>query len=125
MHPVDVSAQRIDFAVMRDIAVRMRAFPAGKRIGAETRVNKRQSALHRLIGELGEKCLDLLRHEHAFIHNGTARETGDIKIMPAFDIRVANRILRAAPDDIKLSFKSQIVFDIRASADKDLANERF
>ena len=33
MHPVDVAAERVDFAVVRDVAVRMRALPAGERVG--------------------------------------------------------------------------------------------
>ena len=41
MHPVHVAAQRIDLAVMNQIAVWMRAFPAWERVRAETGVNKR------------------------------------------------------------------------------------
>jgi hypothetical protein len=33
MHPVDIAAQRVDFAVMAQETIRMRAIPARKRIG--------------------------------------------------------------------------------------------
>ena len=45
-HPVDVAAQRIDFAVVRDVAERMRQRPARKRIRAESLVNDGQSRFH-------------------------------------------------------------------------------
>ena len=36
--------KRIDFAVVRDVAIRMGAFPARKRIRAETRMDQRKRA---------------------------------------------------------------------------------
>ena len=53
-HPVDVAAERVDLAVVRDVAVRMRAIPARERVGAEARVHQRERRLHRGVLQVGE-----------------------------------------------------------------------
>jgi hypothetical protein len=44
VHPVDVAAQGVDFAVVRHVTVRMRAFPGRKRVRAEARMHEAQRA---------------------------------------------------------------------------------
>jgi hypothetical protein len=48
-HPVDVSLERIDLAVMTDIAVGMGQRPGGKRVGAESRMDQREGTRQTLI----------------------------------------------------------------------------
>ena len=52
MHPVDVAAERIDFAVVRDVAVGMRALPTGKSIRGKALVDEAQRAHDIGIGKL-------------------------------------------------------------------------
>ena len=54
VHPVDVAAQRVDFAVVRDVTIRMRAVPARESVRAEAGMNQRQRAFHRWILEFGK-----------------------------------------------------------------------
>ena len=49
LHPVDVAAQRVDFAVVRDVTERMRERPARKRVRAESLVNHGQRGFHERI----------------------------------------------------------------------------
>ena len=49
VHPVGVAAHRVDLAVVRDVAIRMRAIPARERVGAEARVHQRERRLHQRI----------------------------------------------------------------------------
>ena len=44
-HPVDVAAQRVDLAVVRDVAVGVRQRPRRERVGAEALVHQRQRRL--------------------------------------------------------------------------------
>ena len=46
VHPVDVAAQRVDFAVMGDEAIRVRAIPARERVGGEALMHHRQRGHH-------------------------------------------------------------------------------
>ena len=51
VHPVHIAAKRIDFAVVRDVAIRMSPLPTGKRIGGEALVHQAQRAHNIGIGE--------------------------------------------------------------------------
>ena len=53
VHPVDVAAQRIDLAVVDDVAVRMGTFPTGEGVGAEAGVDQGQAAGQVGFGEVG------------------------------------------------------------------------
>jgi hypothetical protein len=54
VHPVDVAAERVDLAVVRDVAVRVRAVPARERVRAEARVDERERRLHRGVLQVGK-----------------------------------------------------------------------
>ena len=56
-HPVDVAAQRVDLAVVRDVAVRVRQRPRRERVGAEALVDERERRLDDRVGEIGEHRL--------------------------------------------------------------------
>mgnify|MGYP003694241517 CR=1 FL=1 len=63
-HPVDVAAQRVDLAVVRDVAIRMRQRPRRERVGAEALVHERERRLDVGIGQIGKRRLDLIGGQH-------------------------------------------------------------
>ena len=78
-HPVAVAAQRVDLAVVREVAVRVREAPRRERVGGEAAVHQRDRAGGALVGEVGEERLDLLLGEHPLVDDGApgqAREVG-------------------------------------------------
>src|SRR5207245_3257243 len=70
LHPVDIAAQRVDFAVVRDVAKRMSERPTRECIRAEALMDYRQRRLHSRIREIGKIDIDLIRREHAVINYG-------------------------------------------------------
>ena len=52
IHPADVAADGVDFAVVRNVAIRVRQLPARKRVGGEALVNQGKRAGHERIGQL-------------------------------------------------------------------------
>ena len=74
VHPVNVAAQGVDLAVMRDVAIRMAAVPTWKGISAEARMNEREGTFHRGMPQVGIIQVDLLGHEHAFVDQRLVRE---------------------------------------------------
>ena len=70
-HPVDITAQCIYFTVMHQIAVWMSSLPAGKCIGAETRMDQSHCCFNRAVLHIRIKGLQLLCCQHAFIDNST------------------------------------------------------
>ncbi len=70
MHPVFVAPQSIDLAIVNEIPVGMRAFPARKRVGAKTGVDDGQRRRHSGIQQIWIKHRHLKRGQHAFVNNG-------------------------------------------------------
>ena len=73
VHPVDVAAQRVDLAVMDEVAVGMGPLPAREGVGAEARVHDAQGRLEGGVREVEIEGLDLLRGEHALVDDGAGR----------------------------------------------------
>ena len=70
VHPVDVAAQRVDLAVMRDVAIGMRRGPAREGVGAEARMHQGEGRFHQRIEQIGKIRLDLHGIQHALIDQG-------------------------------------------------------
>ena len=100
MHPVDVAAQRIDLAVVAQVAVGMRPRPVGKRVRAETRVHHRQSRFNGGVDEVGIVFGELVGIEHALVDKGFVRQARHIKHVPLLQVRCLDRALDALADDV-------------------------
>src|SRR5262245_1380791 len=101
----------------------MRPSPARERIGAETRMDDCNGGLHRWIGKIGIKSDDLPGGQHPLINDGSAGQTRNVKEIPARETSITNRIFCSAPNDVKFTFKSQVVLDAFASANEYLPDE--
>ena len=71
-HPVDVAAQRVDFAVMRHHPVRMRQRPGREGVGREALMHQRQRAREILFVQIGIILAELVGEEHALVDDGAA-----------------------------------------------------
>ena len=74
VHPVDVAAQRVDLAVVGEVAVRMGQRPGREGVGAEARVHQRQRRLDTAVVQVGEELRELLGDQHALVDDGPARQ---------------------------------------------------
>ena len=95
-HPVDVAAQRVDFAVVRDVAVRMRQRPGRESVGREALVHQRDRALEIRIVQIGIIGAELVGEEHALVDHRAAGDRHRIiarraPLAPAVD-RVGDRL---------------------------------
>ena len=79
--PVDVAAQRVDLAVVRDQAVRVRELPAREGVRREARVDERERAREPLVGEVREVAPQLRRGEHPLVDDRSRREARDHEIV--------------------------------------------
>ena len=122
--PVDVSAQRVDLAVVRHVAIRMAAFPARKGVCRETGVNQRERRLHRRVFQVGVIRIDLRRHQHAFIDERLVGKAGDVEEAAAGNFCVTDGILRAFADDVEFTLERHVVGKLGAARDENLAHER-
>ena len=123
MHPIDVAAQGIDFAVVRDVAIGMAAVPTRKGIRAETRMHEREGTFHRGMPQVGIIQVDLLGHEHALVDECLIREARNVEPFVRI-LAVPNRLFRTLADDVELAFEGHVVGELRIAADENLAHER-
>ena len=125
VHPIDVAAKRVDLAVVRDEAIRVRTIPAWERVRRETRVNQRQRGSHVRIAQVGKILRHLLGHQHAFIDRRARREARHVKPFAAHHERaVTNPLLGDFADDVKFPLEREIVLDRSIATDKHLHHER-
>ena len=118
VHPVNVPAQRVDFTIVRDVAIRMRTIPARERVCRKPRVNQRQPRLHIRVAQILEILAHLVRQQHAFIHQRLVRKTAHIPEIPARQRRAPDLVKRPLADHIELPLKSRIVRAILTALDK-------
>ena len=70
MHPVFITSQGVDLAVVDEIAVRMRSFPAREGVGAEARMNQGDSGFHSRIAKIGKVVNYLVGRQHPLVNDG-------------------------------------------------------
>ena len=107
VHPVDVAAQGVDLAVVRDVAVGMRERPRRERVRAEALVHQRERRLDVRIHQIGEHRLDLIGDEHALVDQRVRRQAGDVEIflVGARDRQLVDRVLDPLADDVELALE--------------------
>ena len=78
-HPVAVARQRVDLAVVAQVAVGVRQRPARERVGREARVHQRQARLERRVAQVGEELAQLLRRQHPLVDDGAGRQRREVE----------------------------------------------
>ena len=78
--PVEVALQRVDLAVVRDVAEWMSEVPRREGVGGEALVREAQRRDEALVGEVGEEGAHLLGQQHALVDDGAVRERGHVEI---------------------------------------------
>ncbi len=79
-HPVAVALDRVDLAVVGDVAVGVGQRPAGEGVGGEARVHQCDGALVPFVAQVGEERLDLVGREHALVDDGPGRQRGEVDV---------------------------------------------
>ena len=72
-HPVDVAAQRIDLAVVRDHPIGMREPPGRERVGREALMDERQRGLVARVQKVAVVGRELADQHHALVDDGAGR----------------------------------------------------
>ena len=124
-HPVDVAAERVDLAVVRHVAVRVRAIPAREGVGAESRVHQRQRRLHGGMHQVREVLRQLLGEQHALVDERAARQARDVPLLRAVHRRRSNLVVRALADHVELALEGRLIGKRRIAPDERLAHEGF
>ena len=124
-HPVHIAAQRVDFAIVRNHAERMRQIPGGKSIGGETLVYQRQCGNYAFVLQVRVILADLIGQQHALVNQRARGQRRNIKTAPLPISQTANPVLRRLADDKQLAFETVSVPAIFTASNEYLAHCRF
>ena len=89
-HPREVAEQRVDLAVVRQQAHRLRQAPLGRRVGAEAAVQHREVAHEAGILQVRIELGQHRRGDHALVDDGPRGERADVEVVQAADHGLAD-----------------------------------
>jgi hypothetical protein len=115
-HPVDIAPQRVDLAVVGDVAIRMRERPGRERVGREALVDQGQCGLDERVRHVREHGLDLVGGQHALVDEGIGGEARDVEVLPLREVAAADDVLGPLPDHVELALEGASVGHGRARA---------
>ena len=124
-HPVDVAAQRIDLAVVRNHAERMRQIPGGESVGGETLVHQREGTDQFLVLQIEEVFTDLVGQQHALVDDGARRQGRNVEALALPFRQAADRMFGGLADDEQFALEGILVGSLLAASDEHLAHQRF
>ena len=119
-HPVDVAAQCVDLAIMRDHPVGMRQRPGREGVGRKPLMHQRQRALEIGLAQIGIIFAELVGQEHALVDDGAARHRHRIIAGEAAVAALIDCLRNRLAQDVKPALEFLVVLDMRAAADEHL-----
>ena len=119
-HPVDVAAQRVDFAVMGDHPVRMRQRPGREGVGRETLMHQRQRAVEVRLRQIGIIFAELVGQEHALVDHGAARQRHRVIAGKAAVAALVDRLRDRLAQDVEPPLEIVLVLRGTVAADEHL-----
>ncbi len=119
-HPVDVAAQRVDFAVMGDHPVGMRQRPGREGVGREALMHQRQRALEIRLVQIGIILAELVGEEHALVDHGPARHRDRVIAGKAAIAALIDRLRDRLAQDIEPALEIILGLGRAVAADEHL-----
>ena len=119
-HPVHIATQRVDFAVMRDHAVRMGQRPSRESIGREALVNERDRRFQTRILEIKEVIAELGGEQHALVDERTRRQRHGIETLGALVIEIVDGVRDHLAQQEQFALESFLVGRARTTTNENL-----
>ncbi len=116
-HPVDVAAQRVDLAVVRDHAIGMRQRPGREGVGGEALVHERERTLEVRLMQVGIILAELVGEEHALVDHRPARQRHRIIAGEAAVAALIDRLRDRLAQDVEPPF--EVILGLRAAVAAD------
>ena len=124
LHPVVVAFDRVDFTVVRHIAVGVGQRPLGKGVGGKALVHETERRDTTLVFQVTEIRAHLIRQQQAFVDHGAAGHAGNVVFLAVFQMQVLDRRAGRLADHVQLALQRVLHDHIVAATDKDLAHHR-
>ena len=119
VHPVDVAAEGIDFAVVGDVAVGVGELPGGEGVGGEALVDEAEGAHDVWVGQLAVEVDHLGSEQETFIDDGAGGERGEIEVALVGQVGGGDFGFSAFADDVEFALE-RVGIGALGAADEDL-----
>ncbi len=122
--PVEVALDRVDLAVVRDQAVRVRQFPRREGVGREALVHQRDRRHDARIGEVRVIAADLVGEQQALVDHRARRDRRHEVLLAVLQLQRLDLVAGGLADDVQLALEGVGHHHVGAAADEDLADHR-
>ena len=122
--PVDVALDGVDFAVVRNHAVRVRQFPCRERVGRETLVHQRKRRHRARISQILVVPADLFAKQQALVDDRARRHRGHEVFFAVLELERLDGVAGGLADHVQLPLQRVGGHDVAAAPDEDLADHR-
>ena len=119
-HPVAIAPQRVDLAVVRQHAERLRQIPPWHRVRGVALVKHGDRAFERGVAQVGEEVAELSTGEESLVHHRAARHRTDVERIGAPG---ECPVLHLATGEVELPFPC-VVVTAGGPSDQDLTDRR-
>jgi len=123
-HPVVVAAHGVDFAVVGDVAERLRQIPLRESVGGEALMHQRQRRDGARVGEVGVIDAHLRREQQPLVADGARRERSGVIRLAVLELQRPDGVGGAAARHVELAFQRLGHHHVRPAPDEQLANHR-
>ncbi len=127
-HPVDVAADRVDFAVVGEKAVGMRQAPRREGVGREALMDERQRRDRERIAQVFVEAADLGGEQEALVDHRAGRERRHVELGQAGNLALRLQVSQAVQgllaDRQNLALERLLVLDLGIARDNRLADDR-
>ena len=123
-NPVDVAAQRVDLAVVHDVALGMRAFPGRRGVRGVARVDQGDGRLDRGVGKVQVERPELAGKQHALVHDDACAHGADIEDVLLRHAHALGALLDGAACDIEGPFELHAALNRTGSHHEGLPDAR-
>ncbi len=108
-HPVDVALQRVDLAVVGDVAIGVGQRPRRERVGREALVHQGQRRVQLGVGEVGVHRPQLRGGQHALVGQRPRRQADDVEPAPGRlrHCRILRGLLDPLADDVERTLEAR------------------
>ena len=121
--PVEVSLDRIDFAVVSDHAVRVSERPGGEGIGGKSLVHHGERRHGAAIGQVAVVAAHLVGQQQPFVDHRTHRDRRHEIFLAMREPHMLDRMAGRLADHIELAFQGVGHHDVCAASDEQLADD--
>ena len=125
LEPVDVATHGIDFAIVGDVAERMRQVPSREGIGRKALVHQSKCRNRPLILKIEVIDTHLISQQQSLVVDCPCRERRHVEFLTVLELERLDGVRSAATDDVELSLQCIGHKDVWTTADKYLADHRF